>query len=214
MSSVRIHCVSVSLDGYATGEGQSVDTPFGHAGRRLLDWFDATQSFRQIHDVAGGSTNTDDSFASRWRPGIGADIMGRNMFGPVRGPWADLSWRGWWGENPPYHGPVFVLTHHPRPSLEMEGGTVFHFIDASPAEALESARAAAGELDIRINGGPQTIRQFLAADLVDYFHFAIVPIFLGRGEPLWQGLEELEGRFALESTTSPSGVTHVVGNRR
>jgi dihydrofolate reductase len=153
MSSVRVHCVSASLDGYASGEGQRLDAPFGHAGRRLLAWFDATRSFRQLHGVTGGSTNADDGFASRWTPGVGADIMGRNMFGPRRGPWEDLNWTGWWGNNPPYHNPVFVLTHHPRPTLEMEGGTTFHFIDASPAEALAVAREAAGELDVRIGGG-------------------------------------------------------------
>jgi dihydrofolate reductase len=214
MSSVRIHCISVSLDGYASGVDQGPDAPFGHVGPRLLQWFDATRSFRQLHDVSGGTTNADDNFASRWRPGVGADIMGRNMFGPVRGPWPDESWKGWWGDNPPYHGPVFVLTHHPRPSFEMEGGTTFHFIDASPEEALAAAKEAAGDLDVRIGGGPNTIRQFLAADLVDYLHVAIIPVVLGRGEPLWEGLEGLEDRFSIESTTTPSGVTHLVCNRR
>jgi dihydrofolate reductase len=214
MSSVRVHCVSVSVDGYASGEGQRPDAPFGHAGGRLLAWFDATRSFRQLHDESGGTTKADDSFASRWRPGVGADIMGRNMFGPQRGPWGDSDWKGWWGDNPPYHNPVFVLTHHPHPPIEMEGGTTFHFIDASPEEALAVAREAAGELDIRIGGGPNTIRQFLAADLVDYLHVAIVPIVLGRGEPLWEGLEGLEGRFDIESVTTPSGVTHLVCNHR
>ena len=154
LSSVRVHCLSVSLDGYATGEGQRLDAPFGHAGSRLLEWFAATRTFRQIHGEAGGTTNADDVFASRWEPGIGADIMGRNMFGPERGPWEDPNWKGWWGDNPPYHNPVFVLTHYPRPSIEMEGGTTFHFIDASPADALAIAREAAGELDVRIGGGP------------------------------------------------------------
>jgi len=183
VSSVRVHCLSVSLDGYASGEGQRLDAPFGHAGGRLLAWFDATRTFRQIHGVAGGTTNADDAFASRWVPDVGADIMGRNMFGPQRGSWEDLHWKGWWGDNPPDHNPVFVLTHHPRPSIEMEGGTTFHFIDAGPADALKIAREAAGELDVRIGGGPTTIRQFLAADLIDYLHVAIVPIVLGRGEP-------------------------------
>jgi dihydrofolate reductase len=140
--------------------------------------------------------------------------MGRNMFGPQRGPWEDLDWRGWWGDSPPYHNPVFVLTHHPRPALEMEGGTTFDFIDASPTEALVVARQAAGELDIRIGGGPTTIRQFLVADLIDFLHVAIVPIVLGRGEPLWDGLEGLEERFDIESATTPSGVTHLICNRR
>jgi dihydrofolate reductase len=214
MSSVRVHCVSVSLDGYASGEGQRVDAPFGHAGQRLLAWFDATRSFHQIHGVGGGTTNADDLFANRWRPGIGASIMGRNMFGPQRGPWEDQSWKGWWGDNPPFHTPVFVLTHHARPSFETEGSTTFHFIDASPAEALTVAREAAGALDVRIDGGPTTIRQFLAADLIDYLHLAIVPIILGRGEPLWAGQEGLEERFDMESATTPSGVTHLICNRR
>jgi dihydrofolate reductase len=214
VSTVRVHCLSVSLDGYATGEGQRRDAPFGHAGGRLLAWFAATQTFRRIHGETGGTTNTDDSFASRWEPGIGADIMGRNMFGPERGPWDDPNWKGWWGDDPPYHNPVFVLTHYPRPSIEMEGGTTVHFIEASPAEALVLAKEAAGELDVRIGGGPSTIRQFLKANLIDYLHVAIVPIVLGRGESLWEGLEGLEERFDIESTTTPSGVTHLVCNRR
>jgi dihydrofolate reductase len=214
MSSVRVHCVSVSLDGYASGDGQGPGAPFGHAGGRLLAWFDATRSFRQLHGETGGTTHADDSFASRWRPDVGADIMGRNMFGPVRGPWGDSDWKGWWGDDPPYHNPVFVLTHHAHPPIEMEGGTTFRFIDASPEEALALARDAAGGLDIRIGGGPNTIRQFLAADLIDYLHLAIVPIVLGRGEPLWEGLEGLEERFDIESVTTPSGVTHLVCNHR
>jgi dihydrofolate reductase len=140
--------------------------------------------------------------------------MGRNMFGPQRGPWKDLSWKGWWGDVPPYHNPVFVLTHHPRPSFEMEGGTTFHFIDASVHDALAMAKEAAGDLDVRIGGGPNTIRQFLAANLIDYLHVAIVPIILGRGERLWEGLEGLEDNFDIESVTTPSGVTHLVCNRR
>jgi len=214
VSSVRVHCLSVSLDGYATGEGQRREAPFGHAGSRLLGWFAATQTFRRIHGETGGTTKTDDSFASRWEPDIGADIMGRNMFGPERGPWDDPNWKGWWGDDPPYHNPVFVLTHYPRPSIEMEGGTTFHFIDASPADALVAAKEAAGKLDVRVGGGPSTIRQFLKANLIDYLHVAIVPIVLGRGEPLWEGLEGLEGRFTIESATTPSGVTHLVCNRR
>ena len=144
-----------------------------------------------------------------WGPGIGAEIMGRNNFGPQRGPWTDEEWKGWWGEEPPFHTPVFVLTHHVRPSIEMKGGTTFHFIDASPAQALAAAKKAAGGLDVHIGGGPAAIRQFLAADLIDHMHVALVPILLGRGESLWDGLEGLEERFAIESVSSPSGVTHV-----
>jgi len=214
VSSVRVHGLSVSLDGYASGEGQAIDAPFGHAGERLLAWFDATRSFRLLQGMTGGVTNADDGFAGQWIPGVGADIMGRNMFGPQRGPWKDLSWKGWWGDVPPYHNPVFVLTHHPRPSFEMEGGTTFHFIDASVHDALAMAKEAAGDLDVRIGGGPNTIRQFLAANLIDYLHVAIVPIILGRGERLWEGLEGLEDNFDIESVTTPSGVTHLVCNRR
>ena len=213
MSRVRVHCFSVSLDGFATGVGQALDAPFGHAGGRLLEWFAATRTFRRIHGESGGSTGTDDAFAAGWEPGIGADIMGRNMFGPQRGPWADREWKGWWGDVPPYHNPVFVLTHYPRPSIEMQGGTTFRFIDGGPEVALKMAQETAGDLDVRIGGGPSTIRQFLAADLIDYLQITIVPIVLGRGERLWDGMEDLERRFSVESVTSPSGVTHLTFNR-
>jgi dihydrofolate reductase len=213
MSRVRVHCFSVSLDGFATGVGQALDAPFGHAGGRLLEWFAATRTFHRIHGESGGSTGTDDAFAAGWEPGIGADIMGRNMFGPQRGPWVDQEWKGWWGDVPPYHNPVFVLTHYPRPSIEMQGGTTFHFIDASPEVALKTAREAAGDLDVRIGGGVSTIRQFLAADLIDYLQVTIVPIVLGRGERLWDGMEDLQTRFGVESVTTPSGVTHLTFNR-
>ncbi|HLZ24182.1 MAG TPA: dihydrofolate reductase family protein, partial [Ktedonobacterales bacterium] len=141
-------------------------------------------------------------------------IMGRNKFGPQRGPWADDDWKGWWGDDPPFHTPVFVLTHHLRPTIKMQGGTTFHFIDASPAEALAAAREAAGGLDVRIGGGPTTVRAFLAAHLIDYMHIAVVPIVLGRGERLWDDLEALEQHYAIEATTSPSGVTHLTFTRR
>jgi dihydrofolate reductase len=217
MSRVRVHNFSVSLDGYGTGDGQSLESPFGHAGMRLHEWFFPTRTFQGLHagpEEGGGSTGIDDAFARSWDPGIGAEIMGRRKFGPQRGPWADGEWKGWWGDDPPFHTPVFVLTHHPRPSIEMEGGTTFHFLDASPAQALEVAQDAAGGLDVRLGGGPSTIRDFLAADLVDYLHVVVVPIVLGRGERLWDGLEGLEGRFDVESVTAPSGVTHLVFSRR
>jgi dihydrofolate reductase len=214
MSQVRVHNLSVSLDGFATGEGQSMDAPFGHAGARLVEWFFATRSFHAMRGEPGGSTGADDAIASNWGPGIGAEIMGRNKFGPQRGPWADHEWKGWWGDDPVFHTPVFVLTHHPRPPITMKGGTTFHFIDASPAVALETARQAAGDLDIRIGGGPSTVRQFLAADLIDHLHIALVPIVLGRGERLWDGLEDLERRFNVEAVSTPSGVTHLTFTRR
>ena len=214
MPLVRVHNFSVSLDGFGTGDGQSLESPFGHAGTRLHEWFFPTRAFREMQGQQGGSTGIDDAFASTWSPGVGAEIMGRNKFGYQRGPWTDESWKGWWGQNPPFHTPVFVLTHHPRPTIELEGGTTFHFIDASPVEALAVARQAAGGLDVRIGGGPSTIRQFLAADLVDHLHVAVVPIVLGRGERLWDGLDELQQRFNVEAVSSPSGVTHLTLTRR
>ena len=214
MTLVRAHNISVSLDGFSAGAGQSLEAPFGHADGRLMRWFMGTRTFHAMQGQQGGSTGVDDAFASNWGPGIGAEIMGRNKFGPQRGPWTDHEWRGWWGDNPPFHTPVFVLTHHPRPTIEMEGGTTFHFMDASPADALAAAREAAGDQDIRIGGGPDTVRQFLAADLIDHLHVAIVPIVLGRGERVWDGQEGLEDRFEIESVTSPSGVTHLSCTRK
>jgi len=214
MSRVRVHNFSISLDGFGTGDGQSLEAPFGHAGHALHNWFFPTRTFRTMQGGAGGSTAGDDSYASSWDVGIGAEIMGRGKFGPQRGPWADEEWKGWWGDNPPFHTPVIVLTHHPRPAIEMQGGTTFHFVDASPSEALEMAREAAGGLDVRIGGGPSTVRQFLAADLVDHVHIAVVPIVLGRGERVWDGLEGLEERFEIEQVSTPTGITHLMFNRR
>jgi dihydrofolate reductase len=214
MSQVWVHNFSISLDGYGTGEGQSLESPFGHAGVRLHEWFFGTRTFRAMQGEPGGSAGVDEAFASNWGAGIGAEIMGRNKFGPQRGPWENEEWKGWWGDDPPFHTPVFVLTHHPRPSVEMKGGTTFYFIDASPAEALAAAREAAGSLDVRIGGGPATVRQFLAADLIDHMHIVLVPIVLGRGERLWDGLEGLEERFDIEAVSSPSGVTHLAFTRR
>ncbi len=213
MSQVRVHNFSVSLDGFGTGEGQSLEVPFGHAGVRLHEWFFQTRTFRAMQGQDGGSVGVDDAMARAWDSRIGAEIMGRGKFGPQHGAWEDHEWRGWWGPNPPFHTPVFVLTHHPRPSIEMEGGTTFHFIDATPNQALEQAREAADGLDVRIGGGPSTVRAFLAEDLVDHLHVVVVPILLGRGERLWDGLEDLHARFHIESVTTPSGVTHVTFTR-
>ena len=214
MSCVRVNNFSVSLDGFATGEGQSLESPFGHAGGRLMKWFVDTRTFQAIHGEQGGSVGIDDLFAANWAPGIGAEISGRNKFGPQRGPWVDEGWKGWWGEDPPFHTPVFVLTHYPHPSIEMKGGTTFHFVDARPAEALKIAQESAGALDVRIGGGPTTIRQFLEADLIDFMHIVVVPILLGRGVRLWDGFEGLEQKFDVQSTSSPSGVTHMTFVRR
>jgi dihydrofolate reductase len=212
MTHVRVHNFSISLDGFGTGEGLTFDAPFGHAGRRLSDWVFSTQfGHTIILGEAGGSTGVDNAFAERLNVGVGAEIMGRGKFGPQRGLWTDVGteeeWRGWWGPNPPFHTPVFVLTHHPRPSIEMEGGTVFHFIDASPQEALELARKAAGDLDVRIGGGPTIVRAFLAADLIDSLHVVLVPILLGRGVRLWDGLEGIEERYSIEASDLHAAMT-------
>ena len=219
MTLARVQFFSISVDGFGTGEGLSLDAPFGQAGERLHEWMFATRWWRQRIGEPGGSMGVDDAFAKRHELGIGAEIMGRGKFGPpTGGPWTgvgtDEEWRGWWGPNPPFHTPVFVLTHHPRPPLEMEGGTVFHFVDASPREALALARQAAGGLDVRIGGGPTTVRDFLAADLIDTLHVVQVPILLGRGVRLWDGLEGVEERFDVEVVSSPSGVAHVTFTRR
>jgi dihydrofolate reductase len=207
VSLARIHNFSISLDGFGTGEGLSRDAYFGHAGDRLHHWMFATRRWQP-----GGSRGVDDAFAQQHDPGIGAEIMGGGKFGYPG--WHDnAEWIGPWGSNPPFHTPVFVLTHQRRPSLEMEGGTTFHFIDASPAEALQMAREAAGGRDVRIGGGATTIREFLVAGLVDHMHVVVVPILLGRGVRLWDGLEGLEKQFHVEAISSPSGVTHLTFTR-
>src|SRR5262249_14637936 len=183
MAQVRVHNFSVSLDGFGTGEGQSLETPFGHAGGRLMEWFVATRTFHEMHDKPGGDTGVDEAFASNWGPGIGAEIMGRNKFGPQRGPWQDAEWKGWWGNNPVFHTPVFVLTHYPRPSLELDGGTTFHFINAGPAEALAAAREAAGGLDVRIGGGPPPGPRVPSREPRSHIHHPPGPLQLCRTAP-------------------------------
>src|SRR5918995_2074511 len=193
MSQVRVHNFAISLDGFGTGDGLTFDAPFGHAGQRLHEWMLATAFWGSIAGEPGGTTGVDNALAERHSVGFGAEIMGRGKFSPLSGPWSDVGtddeWRGWWGPNPPFHTPVFVLTHHPRPSIEMEGGTVFHFVDASPQEALDLARKAAGDLDVRIGGGPTPVRDFLPAALIDTPHLVQGPILLGRGVCLWDGIE-------------------------
>ncbi|KDA06468.1 deaminase/reductase [Microbacterium sp. CH12i] len=217
MSQVRVHNLSVSLDGFGTGVDPTFDTPFGHAGQRLHEWMFATRFWHAMAGEPGGSGGVDNAFAERHGPGIGAEIMGRGKFDWRSGPWTDLGtereWRGWWGPNPPFHTPVFVLTHHPRPSIEMEGGTVFHFINATPQESLDRAREAADGLDVRVGGGPSVVRDFLAAGLIDVLHVVQVPIMLGRGVRLWEGLEGIEERYDIEATSAPSGVTHLTFTR-
>ena len=213
MSLARVHNFSVSLDGFGTGEGQGPEAPFGHAGQRLHKWMFATRwGRREVLGQPGGTAGIDDALARQFTPGIGAEIMGAGKFGPP-GWHEDPEWKGWWGPNPPFHTPTFILTHHQRPSIEMEGGTTFHFIDAPAAEALETARKAAGDQDVRLGGGPTMIRDFVAAGLVDHMHVVVVPILLGRGVRVWDGLEGLENNYDVEAISSPSGVTHMTFSR-
>ena len=192
MSIVRVSSFSVSLDGYAAGSEQSLEAPLGKRGMELFEWFFSTRTWKQMHGHEGGSTGIDNDWAQRGMENAGAWILGRNMFGPVRGPWPDDSWQGWWGEDPPYHVPTFVLTHHPRPSLEMKGGTTFHFVTEGIDHALQRARDAAGDRDVRIGGGVSTIRQYLGARLIDELHLAFRPVLLGSGENLFAGLDLTE----------------------
>ena len=217
MSLTRVHNLSISLDGFATGEDRTFEQPFGHAGQRLMGWFFPTRSFVTMsghgdESIGEGTTGVDDAFAAATRVGIGAEIMGRGKFGPQTGPWEDEEWRGWWGEEPPFHSPVVVLTHHPRPDITV-GETTFLFRDAAPREALDLASELAGGLDVRLGGGPSMIRDFLTADLVDHLHLVVSPVVLGRGIRIWDGQEGLEQRFAIETTASPSGVVHHVFTR-
>ena len=212
MSLARVQFFSVSLDGFGTGEGQTRDLHFGHAGERLHEWMFETRSWHERVGEPGGTRGFDDAFLRLHDIAVGAEIMGAGKFGHP-GWEADPDWKGAWGPNPPFHTPVFVLTHHTRPSIEMEGGTTYHFIDAPAQEALEAARAAAGGKDVRIGGGATVIRDFLAARLIDHMHVVIVPILLGRGVRLWDGLEGIETDYDIETTSSPSGVTHVTFTR-
>ena len=205
---LRAHCMSISIDGFGTGEGLTDEEPFGHAGERLHEWMFATSP-----GGGGDEHGTDAGFVARAWDGIGAEIMGRRKFHVGTGPIPE-DWQGFWGPEPPFHTPVFVLTHHPRPSLEMAGGTTFHFLDASAEEALDAARAAAGGLDVRLGGGPETVREFLDADLVDELHVVVVPILLGRGQRLWDGQEGLEQRYEVSTVPGDDGVTHLLLTRR
>jgi dihydrofolate reductase len=208
MSEVRVHNLAISLDGFATGDGQSLEAPFGHAGERLHEWLVGTRFFHAADGLPGGTLGTDNVFAERHEPGIGVEIMGAGKFGPP-GWQDDPEWKGWWGPNPVFHQPVFVLTHRPRASIEMDGGTTYHFVDATPSEVIEQARAAANGGDIRVGGGPTVVREFLAEGLIDYAHIAQVPILLGRGVRVWDGLEALEDKYDIEAVSSPSGITHL-----
>jgi dihydrofolate reductase len=211
MSKLRVNAFTVSADGFGAGSDQSLEHPLGRGGEKLHGWFIPTRTFqRDVQRKDGGTTGPDDDFAKRSFENLGAWIMGRNMFGPVRGPWPDDEWKGWWGANPPYHVPVFVLTHHPRPPLEMEGGTVFHFITDGPEAALDRARAAARGKDVRIGGGAATIRQYLKAGLIDELHVAVSPILLGQGEPLFEEIDVTALGYRVKEHTLTEAAMHLV----
>lgn len=210
MPRLLVRSFSISLDGYGAGSNQSVENPLGVGGEDLHDWLVHTRTFKRMQRRDGGDMGIDEEFAARGFEKIGAWILGRNMFGPVRGPWPDESWHGWWGANPPYHAPVFVLTHHPRPQLAMEGGTVFHFITDGIQEALERARAAAGSRDVRLLGGVATLRQYLEARLVDEMHLAVAPILLGSGEHLLSGLDLPALGYARTEYVASARAAHYV----
>ena len=214
MSIVRVSSFAVSIDGYGAGPDQDLQNPIGVGGLALMDWFFPTRTWQQMQGNEGGETGVDDGIAARGMAGLGAWILGRNMFGPVRGPWTDDSWRGWWGEEPPYHTPVFVLTHHPRPPLRMRGGTEFLFITDGIATALQRARAAAGGRDIRIGGGVSTIRQYLRAGLIDELHLAVRPVLLGTGEALLADIDLPALRYECAEHVAGERAMHVFLRRR
>lgn len=210
MSKVKVSAFSISLDGFGAGTDQSKENPLGKRGEELHNWIFPTKMFQKMYGKGDGTEGTDNDFADRSFENLGAWIMGRNMFGPVRGQWPNNEWKGWWGENPPYHVPVYVLTHHPRESLTMKGGTVFHFITDGIDSALDKARKAANGKDIRIGGGVSTIRQFLKAGYIDEMHLAVSPVFLGAGENLFEGINLPELGFNETQNTYGKGAAHVI----
>lgn len=210
---VRVDAFSVSVDGFGAGPDQSLDHPLGLGGENLHHWFYPTETFRTLFGQSAGEEGVDKDFARRSMEGMGAWIMGRNMFAPSRGDWPDDGWKGWWGAEPPYHVPVLVLTHHPRDPIEMEGGTVFHFETGGIEAALEKARALADGKDVRIGGGAETIRQYLRAGFIDEMHVTLSPVVLGRGEPLWQGLDVPGLGYQVASSTSGERATHLILTR-
>ena len=212
MSRLLVRSFTISLDGYGAGPNQSRETPLGVGGEEVHDWLVNTRTFKQMQKQQGGDTGVDETFAAQGFENIGAWIMGRNMFTPSRGEWPDDSWRGWWGKNPPYHAPTFVLTHHPRPALAMEGGTVFHFVTGGIESALEDAKAAAAGKDVRLLGGAATIRQYLQAKLIDEMHFAVSPMLLGSGEHLLAGIDlPALGYRCTRSIASERATHYVIG---
>ena len=214
MSRLTVRSFTISLDGYGAGPDQSVKEPLGVGGEELHEWMVTTRTFKALQGKEEGTTGTDDEFTARGFENVGAWIMGRNMFGPVRGDWPDESWKGWWGDNPPYHVPVFVLTNHARRSVEMEGGTTFHFVTDGIEDALYRAKEAAGSRDVRIGGGASTVRQYLEARLIDEMHIALSPVVLGRGESLFGGLDLLALGYEVTEHLPSENATHVVFSRR
>jgi dihydrofolate reductase len=214
VSKLRVESFSISVDGYGAGPNQSLHDPLGVGGTRLHEWAFATRTFQQqVFGSQGGAIGVDDDFAQRGFRNVGAWILGRNMFGPVRGAWPDDSWQGWWGDDPPYHVPVFVLTHHARSPIQMKGGTVFRFVTDGIESALEQARRAAGERDVRVGGGVATIRQYLQVGLIDEMHLAISPVLLGGGESLLAGLDLPQLGYAVTQHVTTLATTHVVVSR-
>jgi dihydrofolate reductase len=214
MSKLRVQCFSLSLDGFGAGPNQDLAHPLGVGGTAVHQWFFPTRTFQQMFGAGEGTTGVDDDFAQRGFRGVGAWILGRNMFGPVRGAWPDENWKGWWGDSPPYHTPVFVLTHHARPSLVMAGGTTFHFVTDGMAAALQRAREAAGGQDVRLGGGVATIREYLKAGLIDELHLVLSPVLLGSGEHLLSGIDLPQlGYRCAEHVASPQAM-HVVLTKR
>jgi dihydrofolate reductase len=213
MARLRVHGFAISIDGYGAGPHQALENPLGVGGLALHEWVLGTRTFKQMHGSKGGTTGIDDDFAARGVAGIGAWIMGRNMFGPIRGPWPDDTWQGWWGEEPPYHTPVFVLTSHPRAPLFMKGGTIFHFVTGGIRAALERAVTAGGGQDVRLGGGVSTIRQYLQAGLVDEMHLAIAPVLLGSGEHLMAGLDLPALGYTCTQQVASEKATHVIVTR-
>jgi dihydrofolate reductase len=213
MAKLRVNSLTISLDGYGAGARQTVEHPLGLGGEELHEWLVTTRQFTELYGGEGGTTGTDNDFAERGFANIGAWIMGRNMFGPVRGPWPDESWRGWWGDNPPYHVPVFVLTHHARAPVQMAGDTTFHFVTDGIESALEQARDAAGDKDIRLGGGVSTVRQYLQSRLIDEAHIAISPVLLGSGEHLFAGIDLPSLGYRVMEHAETLNATHVVLSR-
>ena len=214
MSKLRVQAFSLSLDGFGAGPDQSLDNPLGVGGPGLFGWFFPTRTFHKMTGKDGGTTGVDEDFAVRGFANVGAWILGRNMFGPVRGPWPDESWKGWWGDTPPYHVPVFVLTHHARAPIEMKGGTTFHFVTDGIEAALKRATAAAEGKDVRVGGGVATIRQYLRAGLIDELHLALSPVLLGTGEHLLAGIDMLKLGYECTEHVQTEKATHVVLTRR